>query len=353
MNMNWILKVFPGYEFLIEYDNIDQKGEKKEVHGLQERAGTRCLFCATPFEEWKKKDIAHAISECMGNKKLINYCECYHCNHRFGEIAENHLGKYILPYRFVNEVSGKSEKNVIKDMPTDNSKSFGTYRCEQKKNSPVFKSETFDVHGMIIETQKNILLTPTENGFRLTLPRQTYDPKMVYISLLKMAFTLLPLNKITHFIKNIISLYLFVSDKPIYSQTDVFDEDEKEKYINGLPHKGLEICLASNSISNGVNVCLLKNTQNIESKPELIFAIQMKWYTIVIPVLSDEQFSLKGFHLNYVNPDSSITIRELDFKCMEDTFLCEMSTVKIEIPPELIPELEDELRKANLLADEK
>ena len=40
MNMNWILECFPKYKILIEYDNIDDKGNKKEIHGLKERENT-------------------------------------------------------------------------------------------------------------------------------------------------------------------------------------------------------------------------------------------------------------------------------------------------------------------------
>lgn len=90
MNMDWILECCPEYEILIEFDNIENK-DKKEIHGLKERGNTRCIFCGMPFDHWRRKDVAHAISECVGNKKLINFCECYECNHLFGEIAENHL----------------------------------------------------------------------------------------------------------------------------------------------------------------------------------------------------------------------------------------------------------------------
>lgn len=351
MNMDWILDIFPEYEIFIEYDNIEQKGDEQEVHGLNKQMGTRCLFCGTPFEEWDKKDVAHAISECMGNKKLINYCECYHCNHRFGEIAENHLGKYIMPYRIINEVYGKGHgKNIIKDISKDDTKSFETYRFEQRKNQPIFQSETFEVYSLFIEKHKFKLITPIENGVILTLPRQTYNPKMVYISFLKMAYTLLPFNEIPHYINNILSLYSFISDKPLYNQTEVvFDENKKDKYINGLPHMGLEICLTSDTIPNGVNVCLLKHTQKDESTPELIFAIQMKWHTIVIPILNDCAVSKNSFYLKYVQTLGS-NIRELDFKSIEENLECDMSAVKIEIPKEFYPELEENLRKCKFLA---
>lgn len=354
MNMRWILGAFPQYDIITEFDNIEQNGVTQEVHGLKDRTVTKCLFCGTPFEKWNKKDIAHAISECLGNKKLINYCECYYCNHRFGEIAENHLGKFIMPYRFVNIIFGKGkEKNVIKDMPKDNSKSYETYRCEERNNIPVFESETFDVYSMIIEKQGSKIITLTENGFIISLPRQSYDPRMVYISFLKMAYTLMPCNEIKNFIRGIISLYLFVADKPTYyDKNSVWDKTEKEKYINSLPYVGLEICLEKGAIPKGVNVCLLKHTKKNETEPEFLFAIQMKWHTIVIPVLSDNSLSSDVCHFRYASSShlNINNIRELDFKCEENLFQCNMSAVQTNIPEELYPDLEDDLRKGGLLA---
>ena len=152
MNMKWIENLFPGYEILVEYDSIEDKSQKREIHGLKSYKDCVCMFCGAPYEGWQKKDIVRAISECVGNKSLITYTECYDCNHLFGEIAENHLGKFIMPYRIINEVYGKGKyHNTVKDNPVDDGLSYGTYRFEQKKNAPIFGSETFDVRSMLIE----------------------------------------------------------------------------------------------------------------------------------------------------------------------------------------------------------
>lgn len=115
---------------------------------------------------------------------------------------ENHLGKYIMPYRIINEVYGKEKyKNVVKDMPEDEGLSYGTYRFEQKKNAPIFKSDTFDVHNMLIEKAGTGRLIQTEDGFKLSIPRQNYDPRLVYVSLLKIAYTLLSWDELGHYVK--------------------------------------------------------------------------------------------------------------------------------------------------------
>lgn len=50
MNMDWILQCFPDYNVLVEFDNIEAKEEKQEIHGLKERINTLCMFCGKPFE---------------------------------------------------------------------------------------------------------------------------------------------------------------------------------------------------------------------------------------------------------------------------------------------------------------
>ena len=297
MNMDWILECCPDYEFIVEFNNIETKEDKKEIHGLEERTNTNCIFCGKPFEHWTKKDVAHAISECMGNKKLINFCECYECNHLFGEIAENHLGKFIMPYRIINEIYGKGKhKNVVKDMPIDKDLSYGTYRFEQKKNAPIFSSKNFDVYNMLIERVGTGRLTQTEHGFRLSIPRQSYDPRLVYVSLLKIAYTLLPLEELPNYIKGLAALYLYMSMKPFHDEngnqiTEALCEVDRQKYINSLPNLGIEIKISSQYVPNGVNVCLMKRIKNTQMEPKLLLAIQMKWYAIVIPILSDNYVS--------------------------------------------------------------
>ena len=258
-NMTWLHQIFPDYEIVLEYDDIDDKTKpKEEIHGLDHISSSHssqqvknsddingnnpdnntdstsntsntsdtddnntpilfCLSCHKPCSLWTKKDIAHAISECLGNKRLINALECYDCNHLFGEIAENHLGKFIMPYRFIAEVYGKGkQRNVIRDGKQgkgsskqgkqqehslqgsdrrDREEPFRTFRFESKKNVPVFESEIFpfDIHSLLIEVKdKGGRLEFTDYGFKLKIPRQPYDPRMVYASFLKMFYTLLP-----------------------------------------------------------------------------------------------------------------------------------------------------------------
>ena len=71
--MKWIEDLFLGYKIITEYDAIEDKSNKREIHGLKSKEGCRCMFCGDPYENWRKKDTVHAISECVGNKSLITY----------------------------------------------------------------------------------------------------------------------------------------------------------------------------------------------------------------------------------------------------------------------------------------
>lgn len=266
MNMDWILECFPEYKVLVEFDNIETKEERQEIHELKERTNTQCMFCKKPFKFWGKKDTAHAVPECLGNKKLINFCECYECNHLFGEIAENHLGKFIMPYRIINETFGKGKyRNVVKDKSEDDNLSYGTYRFEQKKNAPVFQSKTFDVHNMLIEKVGAMKLEMTKNGAKFSIPRQKYEPQMVYVSLLKIAYTLLPIAELPHYIKGIQNLYYYISMNSFYdqdgNQTDkTASEDDRQNYINSLSNFGIEILQLNDLVT--INEQILKFAQN-------------------------------------------------------------------------------------------
>lgn len=348
------MECFPKYRILIEYDNIDDGRKKQEVHGLNDPKNARCIFCGMPFSKWGKKDTAHAISECIGNKSLINFCECFDCNHLFGESAESHLGKFIMPYRIINEIYGKGKaRNVVKDESIDKSISYRTYRFEQKKNTPVLQSDIFEVYNMLIEKSGTGRLTKTENGICLSIPRQKYDPHLVYASLLKMAYTLLPQNEINHYLKAINSLYLAISLKPIYDENhnmllQNWNESDRQKYLENLPNLGMEISILSDSMPKGVNVCLLKRNDENSSEPQILFAIQMNKQTIVIPVISDDYQTGKQLRLKCIG-NKELVLRKLDFSKIEEEYKYNIPDKMIPLPKEIFPELQNILRDNNLL----
>lgn len=334
--MEWLINYFPNYSILIEFGSINDGRKKQEVNNLIELENTRCLFCGKVYKKGKKKDVAHAISECLGNKKLINYRECYECNHLFGEILENHLGKFIMPYRFVCRIFGKRNKNIIRDNPKDKDMVYENYIFEQS-NTQIFEDSNFDVSTLIIENTLSKRVQISEDGMMLDIPRQIYDPRMVYASFLKMAYVLLPPEEISKYSEVIKMLYFFVKAKSDNKYTEKVDA-----FFNFLPSIGVEI-LDNNYSSEGVNVCLLKLMDDNLNSPAILFAIQMKMYTIVVPIFDDDDIRFKkNRKLKFEGTDN---VRMLDFTKFEENFKCYLQAEKKELNEKVIKYIEQLLRK--------
>ncbi len=164
---------------------------------------------------------------------------------------------------------------------------------------------------------------------------------------------MLPQNELPHHIKGLLRLFSNISLKHFYDEkgnqtTETASEDDKQKYIDSLPNFGIEISVLSKSVSDGVNICLLKRIKQVEIEAKLLLAIQMKWHTIIIPILSDDYVSGEVCKIGLINSDN-IALRKLDFSKMENEFICVMAGDLIEIQPGFYEELKDDLRNSGLL----
>ena len=115
-----------GYTKIVSFENLNEEGKKKEAHNCNIKKENRgCLFCFNHAPDVGFHKIAHAISETVGNKILVSYFECDECNTRFGELLEDSLGKYMLPFKMITQVYGKKNKLVAKDNSEDDSLTYG------------------------------------------------------------------------------------------------------------------------------------------------------------------------------------------------------------------------------------
>jgi len=149
-----------------------------------------CRFCKRSYPKARFKDIAHAIPEALDNNRLFSYYECNDCNHEFGEIIENHLSKYLLPFRIGSMILGKKGKI--------------TYKIDEHN-----RIDVSDGHWEVKESVKNSICERIDDHtIRLKIKRQTYIPIMVYKALVKIALTIVPddeleyLNKTIFWLKN-------------------------------------------------------------------------------------------------------------------------------------------------------
>lgn len=318
--------------------NIDQKGDV-ETHGQRvEKEKRRCLFCGRAMPEVKFTKVAHAVSETMGNKSLFSHFECNQCNEAFGELFEDSLGKYLLPFKIVSQIYGKKNRLITKDMPRDKQLSYDTYQIQLNKNVPVLAE--IPVKGLIIEKSSSGILTMTDNGFKLNIPRQHYTPELVYCAFLKMAYGLLPLELYPQYVKKFVALHQ-VSLK----QSECFTDEEKKHYIKQLPNCGLFSFASGINPFNGVNVYLLQRKDENSNLPTLLLYIQMVNFSFAIPVLSDDEIG--KFKMPKILSNENEQCAVLNFKTEEPNFECYFSAHKLEIQDRV--ELENLLRKNHLL----
>ena len=297
-----------------------------------------CLFCGKNSAEVKFTKIAHAVSETIGNKALFSNYECNNCNARFGEFFEDSLGKYLLPYKIVSQVYGKKNHLIAKDKSQDEDISYNTYQIQLNKNVVVLPD--FNAKGLIIEKSSTDILTMTEEGFKLHIPRQHYNPQLVYCAFLKMAYSILPLEMYPHYVKNFLSLR-----ELSLKESEVLSDEEKEKYQNSLSNCGIGSFMPGRNPFNGVNVHLFKKTTEIEKHPKLIFCLEMKNFSFAIPVLSDEEEGT--FCMPSINLSDSECCDAIDYHKEEPFFECYFKADKIRV--ENKEHLEIVLREHKLL----
>ena len=80
----------------------------KSKIGEPDKAKRICRFCGKKSNEVTFKKIAHAISEGLGNKKIIGYEECDICNDKFGSGIESELIAYLDLFRMFFGIKGKN-----------------------------------------------------------------------------------------------------------------------------------------------------------------------------------------------------------------------------------------------------
>ena len=167
------LKWFSENYDLIAFNTVDQNSGKIVLEPDNELL---CRYCGES-DKRKFSLIAHAFPELIGNKKIIDKCECDTCNRHFSKLVEDDFGKWTLPVRSVGRVKGKKIPALVSDR-----KDF-QLRSKDKNNIDIFCPSDID---------PRFIYDHTANRVRLTLPRQRYIPMGVFKCLVKMALAIMP-----------------------------------------------------------------------------------------------------------------------------------------------------------------
>lgn len=332
------------YSIKSVFKNLDCKEPIIESHGgYIEKTKRFCLFCGETYPNVSFSKVAHAVSESIGNKRLVSCFECDSCNSAFGSTFEDSFGKYVLPYKYVSKAFGKKNTITIKDMPSKEAAlTYGSYRLESRKGSGAIDENGYP-QNYLIEGAGSSIFHEIDGGFSLNIPRQPYNPKFVYAALLKMAFSILPLCEYPNYIKGMLCLHAYAT------QTEPFNnEDEAEKYISSLPNNGfLGFCPGDNPLQGVAAYLYQKNANVPEEYPKFLFRLDFYNFIFQIPVLSDEEHG--NFKLSFPNIKGINSIHILDFSQEEKSFYCEFSGQKQVISLSELERLTDRLREKNLL----
>ncbi len=298
------------YEKLVYYEKLDDSSQEK-INLIQEPQ--RCRFCGKTKPEVSFKKIAHAVSENCGNKRIVSNYECDDCNYAFGRYYEDSFAKYVLPFRIVSHIYGKKTKIKHKNQYTS------ILISKLSENIDTINEE---VEGLIIDKEKMYSITPYKDnsGFTLRVKRQKYNPRYVYLAILKMAYSIMPFKEIKNYAISLVHLKIAIDEK--------IEEEEKEKIIGSYPYAAY--CYFKSGIDNDVSIALFKKKDHISNEyPMCICVLKIGNFTIEIPVPSDSQRGEKLKLRHYYNSKEA-EYGIIDFKNIEDDFKCDFSADVIE-----------------------
>jgi len=163
--------------------DLDLAGPKKQRLGV--RSPRVCRYCQKSPPETTFKQEAHAIPECLGNRRLISLDECDRCNQQFSQTFEHHFDGFTRPMRTAEAIRGKNGVPGYKSPD-------GKARVKHNASRNNFNIQEEERGAILAEDEQAKALV-------LTLKSQPHVPLEVYRCLVKMAFAVLPDQELKHF----------------------------------------------------------------------------------------------------------------------------------------------------------
>ena len=154
----------------------------RTVIGEGDKKKRVCRFCGKRMPEVSFKDVAHAISEGLGNKKLICNEECDDCNHKLSK-TESNLMHYLDVRRAMGGILTKTDGTV----PSVDGKGF-VIRGDENKAKLYIEKENIPREA---ETTKPFMI-------RLET-EETVTHQGIFKALCKIVIDLLPAEVLPHF----------------------------------------------------------------------------------------------------------------------------------------------------------
>lgn len=159
------------------------------VHiGEPKRDKRVCRFCGKSMPEVKFKKVAHALSESIGNKHIINNEECDSCNENFSNIEQDFFNRHAGLLSICN-IKGKNGARKVKTETVD----------------------IYDQHGILTLAPHNMngssIKYDSEGvgslDFSLHMKYHPHRPQNVYKCLVKYALSVMDTDDVANFGKAI------------------------------------------------------------------------------------------------------------------------------------------------------
>lgn len=173
-----------------EHYNMHTYGhQRRNIGGTTRKIHRICRFCNTMQGETNEfggivtfKNKSHAISEALGNKRVVNLDECDACNDRFSSSIEPSLINYFSVFRSLHGLKGK---NGVKQLVG--------------KNFVLDPIKGFDIqYDGLLDPESNIETIKTDLELR-----ETFIPQDIYRCLVKFVLSVVDEKDITIFSKTI------------------------------------------------------------------------------------------------------------------------------------------------------
>lgn len=173
-----------NYRLRFTFEQVDFANQAKRI--LCGPKPQRCRFCGQGVPEVTFGDVAHAVPESIGNRRLISEYECDTCNRFFGSGIENHFGNWSKPLRLLAGRSGK------KGIPTLKGGGPSGWRIERTGNRfEIFAGANEDIRPFTTSEDHRVVT------FKLT--RDPYVPVAVLKTFVKMALSVMPDDEFANF----------------------------------------------------------------------------------------------------------------------------------------------------------
>lgn len=219
------LKFFKEYSCIIS---------TKSLNNEKQKLVRSCRFCGLSEPDATFNNTSHIIPEVLGSNKTYTYQECDKCNTRFSKY-EKDLGHLFSPYLALIGVRGKSKVKAFQSR-TDN---------YDKSSLTTIKVDATGTRYMNVGNENDIELDRVNNKGYINCRIPRHKPIYVYISLLKIALSMLPstlLNDYKH-VFEYINGNLKILLSPVAFMTVLTEKMFKEPYaeiyeLNDL-HNGI------------------------------------------------------------------------------------------------------------------